>query len=131
MPNTFLIGIGPIILEAVFVGLYSMGITWIFYPFIGWFGSGFMKHFLGYWLGIANMFCQLTYNRPFTTSISHLILWSIAEGVLFLVAALCIPSYLSPWLKPKVTVIGSIIGFSAHLVAEFLGIHRYFCTNSL
>jgi len=122
--------LGELGMETFLVGCYSLLITMVFYPTIGWVGVGFMKHFLGYFLGIQSRYCEWkTGRKKFHPSDGYLslVMTSLMEGGAFWVGANAIPLVGMGMGKVWIGWIGFIIGCVAHLLAEFTGIHQWFC----
>jgi hypothetical protein len=117
--------------EAVFVGIYSV-VIWLgvssagatsFGSFATYFITGFLKHYLGYWLGLHDYYlrygdaCRGIRSRA---SKATLVQESILEGVWFmgwltLVAGGDAPSAVF------------MVGAATHIAAEWSGLHRVFC----
>lgn len=94
--------------------------TKIFYPYLGWFGVGVAKHFIGAISGIQSWYCQLEY--PIQKDWWQLLRECALEGLVFVIGA----HFFSFFLLSPIWV-GAMIGFTAHFIAEFTGIHRRFC----
>jgi hypothetical protein len=132
------------VVEALVVGLYSTSIflalreickifgdysnpSYLFY-----FSVGFMKHLLGYFTGIHNYYCfygyacknqeKQPYPHPHLSNTKNLLLESILEGVWFITCILLLKSYISP-----VPLLIFLIGSFTHILAEYVGVHHYFC----
>ena len=97
------------LIEAPLVGLYAL----LFYYISGrnLFITGFLKHFMGYYLGIHSLYCR----RKMTTK--NLLRDSILEGLVFYV--------IHPNTPMNVVLTGSVL----HLGAEVTGMHSRFCSG--
>ena len=130
------------IFEATFVGIYSCVIAIIlsfvvhnyYYLF---FLTGFIKHMGGYYLNIHTYYCNhgdacmrmrngnnnnnvlISKNKP-----TQLIFESIIEGLAYIVGGV-----ICSFLIPNIYVSIFIVGIAMHILAELLGIHRFFCKN--
>ena len=99
------------------------------------FIHGFLKHLLGYLLGIHTYYCNngSACNKSSadagklvaSTTNTQLFFECIGEGILFLMlgSLFYMSSYL---LKHKIITI-FFIGFSLHVIFELLGFHALFC----
>ena len=105
-----------LLLQSVFVGIYSVSIfillSKIGYPNL--FLTGFIKHFLGYILGLQDIFCKCLIDYPFLSLMRDCSL----EGILFLI-----------FLQGSNLFTKFLFGFSLHIISEYLGIHKYFCKS--
>ena len=97
------------LIEAPLVGLYAL----LFYYISGrnLFITGFLKHFMGYYLGIHSLYCR----RKMTTK--NLLRDSILEGLVFYL--------IHPNTPMNVVLTGSVL----HLGAEVTGMHSKFCSG--
>ena len=117
--------------ESLFVGVYSC-ILYLLVPIgdtrTALFVVGFLKHYLGNWLGIQDYYCNNGYScksqRPtkYTVTHSDLILESVAEGVLFLILGTALLM-----LNKNMIVTYFLIGMIMHLLFEFSGAHQKIC----
>ena len=115
-----------VILESVFVGAYTLCIFLIISSivkqplYIILFILGCVKHSMGYFLGLHDLYCKKCSNhkraKPPTA------LETVGEGVLFLVVELLISGIFT-------NIYANIffLGFLLHMVFEYTGIHRWFC----
>lgn len=134
--------ISPIIIlfvESNLVGLFAVTLSYILYSFffslkndfIFFFIVGFLKHYLGYIIGLQTWYCEERNKRTKTsvaTSVakSPSLLENIQEGIAFVVISFIIRKF----LKIKdIYFIAFLTGFILHLLAEFSGIHTIFCKN--
>jgi hypothetical protein len=124
-----------IIFESLFVGLYCLFLYTILgnlniklnkYYFL--FIFGFLKHFLSYYFGIHDYYCNNGYacnnynNSKKKSDTKYLIFDSILEGFLFIVVG----HYIFNCFKNK--YLGFfVIGVFLHLSAELFFIHTFFC----
>ena len=101
------------------------------------FLSGFIKHVGGYYLNIHTYYCNhgdacmrmrngnnnnnvlISKNKP-----TQLIFESIIEGLAYIVGGV-----ICSFLIPNIYVSIFIVGIAMHILAELLGIHRFFCKN--
>ena len=101
------------------------------------FSTGFIKHFLGYFLQIHTYYCNYGYscissskkNKKYQISKKHigiLILESIIEGFIFLFLGNILYSITRNINITYVFIIGCLL----HLISEIIGIHKYFCKYS-
>jgi len=112
-------------IESIFVGIYcyiiynTINIFTIKNIYYKIFIIGFIKHFLGYYLGLHNYYCSYDCNNSNSIAISnYLITDSIGEGFLFL--------FLYTLIKfNKNNII--FVGIFIHLLFEILGFHKLFC----
>ena len=130
------------IFESIFVGIYSGVIAIIlsfaihnYYYLL--FLTGFIKHVGGYYLNIHTYYCNhgdacmrmrngnnnnnvlISKNKP-----TQLIFESIIEGLAYIVGGV-----ICSFLIPNIYVSIFIVGIAMHILAELLGIHRFFCKN--
>jgi len=121
-----------IIFESVFVGLYCLFLYTIFsnitlnkYLFL--YLLGFLKHYLSYYIGIHDYYCNNGYaccnnNSKKISDTKYLLFDSILEGFLFIIVGHFILKYLTN------KYLGFfVIGVFLHLFAELFYIHTFFC----
>jgi len=122
-----------IIFEALFVGLYCLFLYIILgnlklnlYYFL--FIFGFLKHFLSYYFGIHDYYCNNGYacnncnNSNKISDIKYLLFDSILEGFLFIIVGYYILNcFANKYLG------FFVIGVFLHLFAELFYIHKFFC----
>lgn len=118
--------------ESLFVGVYSC----LIYFFVSYvvvssnftlllFVVGFLKHFLGYYLKIQDFYCSTCVKGSKSqVSLRDLSVESILEGVVFIIFGFL----LGVFIKNR-GVLVFLVGFSLHIVAEFAGVHKFFCKN--
>ena len=116
------------IYESLFLGVYSC-ILYLLVPIsdprIALFVIGFLKHYLGNWLGIQDYYCNNGYScksqRPskYTVTQNALILESIAEGGLFLLFGTVLMN-----IQKNMIVTYFLIGALLHLSFEISGVHQ-------
>ena len=107
-----------IIIEALFVGLYTQGISYFIKNI---FLLGFIKHLLGHYLNLHTYYCKYgnaclkikKYSKD-KVSIIQLIVESILEGFLFII-------------MNNITKNKFLIGLLLHLIFDVFGLHRIFC----
>ena len=129
------------IFESILVGIYS-GVIAIILSFVLHnyyyllFLTGFIKHVGGYYLNIHTYYCNygdactrtrngnnnnilISTNKPI-----QLIFESIIEGIAYVVCG-----FICSFLISNMYVSVFIVGIAMHILAELLGIHRFFCKN--
>ena len=116
------------IVEAFIIGCYSLLLSLPLKTLIKdnnmlFFLTGFLKHFLGRFIGIHSLYCKMHKLEINKINFVTLLEESILEGFLYLIAGNIIFKYFN---------VGSffIIGFILHIVFEMLGIHRSFLQNT-
>ena len=136
------------IFESIFVGVYSVVIFLVLSLFFQdytklLFVTGLFKHFLGYFLQIHRYYCNHGYacegripgSIQSLPNITLLVFESILEGFAFLVFGLSLRHIFTQILgkynihnkKEENIIMIFLLGLSFHLVAEFTGMHTYFC----
>jgi hypothetical protein len=97
--------------EATIVGIYSF-IIFSLFSTLPIFWIGFLKHFLGYFLGLHEMYCVYHGKKHIfitTYFIGDCILEGIGFSMLFYI-----------FMNPFIT------GFVFHILSEYTGIHKLF-----
>jgi len=125
------------LIEAVVVGVYSLicfilvgnlelGYSWTLLL------TGFIKHFLGYYLGIHREYCK-KYSVEFTNTFSMVFVESLGEALLYLITGNLIlnTGILNGGIMDSKEVIAFLIGFVLHIIFELLGLHPLFCNKLL
>lgn len=119
-----------ILFEALFVGLYTSSI----FAFVGiikkyisihmlYFVTGFIKHFLAKLINIHSYYCKNSCNAVDTSeTIYQLATDSIIEGLAFILVGMIIT------IPPTIKIM-FIVGLVMHLLAELLGVHKYYCKH--
>lgn len=121
-----------IIFESLFVGLYCLFLYIIFSNFnlnlnkhCFLFLFGFLKHYLSYYFGIHDYYCNNGYackKCKKKSDIEYLLFDSIIDGFLFIIVG----NYILNCFANK--YLGFfIIGVFLHLFAELFYIHKFFC----
>ena len=110
-----------IIIESIFIGLYCVMLFYIFNFNIIFFG--FIKHFSGYLLGLHQYYCN--YKKNMNLNNNNIFIESILESIYFYIFYIFIKKFINNEYH-----IYFIMGFVTHLLAEFLGIHKYFLDNN-
>jgi len=122
-----------IIFETLFVGLYCLFLYTILSniitlnKYIFLFILGFLKHYLSYYIGIHDYYCNNGYvcnisNSKKISDTKYLVFDSILEGLLFIIVG----NYILNYFKNK--YLGFfVIGVFLHLFAELFYIHNFFC----
>jgi len=116
------------ILEAIFIGLYSLllyiPIDLLFKNvYLIFFVTGFLKHFLGYFIGIHTLYCKYNGLEIAKINLIKLVLESLFEGLLFLLLGTLINSN-----SKKIEIF--VIGFFLHIIFEIIGLHNVFINNT-
>ena len=113
-----------LLLEAVFVGGFTLTIYLAFsYLFILpeytlLFVIGGLKHALGYFTGLQRYYCKCSQHKNVKVPTPFEI---VGEGALFVVLGAVLKPIQTMPLKLFLT------GFSAHIIFDVLGGHRWFC----
>jgi hypothetical protein len=124
-----------VFIESMLVGIYSILIYLIFENFISnnyilLLVCGFIKHFLGYYLNIWTWYCnngnacfESLIKGKYISSSKNLLVESVLEGLLYLLVG-------SLFIKTTNKIILFFgLGFSLHMIFEWLGIHHKFCKD--
>lgn len=130
-----------IVIEGVIVGMFGLVIYVLFSKIKNvhalYFIVGFLKHLLGYVIGLHSLYCK--YGNAcrvgsYATSIysNHLLIECILEGVLFVCFRIFIVWVFTKLLNVKITrnanlVIIFSIGVCLHILFEVVYIHGMFC----
>jgi hypothetical protein len=119
------------IYESIFVGVYSC-ILYLLIPIndtrLALFVVGFLKHYLGNWLGIHDYYCNNGYacksQGPSKYAVTQLALMleSATEGGLFLLFGIVLMQ-----IQKNMIVTYFLIGMLLHLLFEFSGAHQKIC----
>ena len=116
------------VIEAFIIGCYSLLLSLPLSVIIKdnnilFFLTGFLKHFLGHYIGIHSIYCEMHHLRLNKVNIVTLLEQSILEGFLYVIGGNLIFKYFN---------VSSffIIGFILHIIFEIIGIHRSFISNS-
>ena len=125
------------IFEAILVGLYEMGLYFIFSLYIKNFYVlllvvGFCKHFLGKLIGLQTWFCNngsaciktLSQNQKYVANSIHLLRSSVGEAIAHLILGILLAGFLAK------EYLFFAIGIILHISAESLGIHNNFCRDN-
>jgi hypothetical protein len=114
-----------LLLQSIFVGLYSLVIHWglsgivIHAPeYVIMFILGCFKHAFGYFIGLHAYFCKCSRNKKMTMPTAF---ENVGEGVLFVVMNELL------WFIQNIHLKVFWIGVLIHLIAEFIGFHKWFC----
>jgi hypothetical protein len=97
--------------EAIVVGIYSFVLFSILSP-LPIFWIGFLKHFLGYFLGLQYLYC-IHHGKKHNFITEYFIGECIWEGIGFNILF-----YI--FMNPFIT------GFTFHILSEYTGIHKVF-----
>lgn len=119
-----------LLLEAFVIGVYCMLLYMCLHPvnILVWFLFGFVKHFVAYYIGIHDYYCQhgycpSCYNKSKSIG-TYIVFDSILEGFLFILVGLIVNIF------TKYRYIAMfVMGFSVHIFAEIFQIHSYFCKH--
>lgn len=109
-----------LILESIFVGIY-MVFLYLYLQTNNLFIIGFIKHLFGYFLFIHNYYCK-TNCKATSALFRPVILESIIEGIYFYFLYKLLHKRISNKLH-----LYFIMGFSTHILAEYIGIHKLLC----
>jgi hypothetical protein len=112
-------------LETLFVGVYTAIIIIFLSLFIEdmkllFFTTGFLKHFLGYYLNIHGEYCKIYRGENYIATPKNLLSESFLEGMAFLTAgeinknSINLPEF------------GFLTGCTFHVLSEILYIHDYY-----
>lgn len=132
-------------METFFVGFYCSALAFLLLlgmniSLLFFFVLGFAKHYLAYFLGIHDVYCNQgraciqrnsTNKQKYKATNKHLFLESILEGIWFLIIGGLFMMFVGEKKHKKNTLLFFVFLFLAggftHLLAEFVGIHDYFC----
>jgi hypothetical protein len=131
------------IIEAVIVGIYTTIIYAIIRIFImDLFGVGvgvgvgvlfllgFLKHFLGYLLGLHSIYCKYGFacggNAKRVFDDGTFIIYSIFEGIYFVFLGGILFWWLGSIISPYVIIY--LVGFILHILFEIFGMHKKWCS---
>ena len=129
-----------IIVESAFIGLYCASLYFTvnqsFFPllsgnrnniYVTFFIVGFIKHFIGYLVGIQTTYCRQN-GKTYVKS-PNLFIESLLEGCAFLtfgaIGILCWPGG-----EHHLFLLYFIMGAAIHMLAEITGIHKYFIAHN-
>lgn len=118
-----------VLIEAVLVGLLSWVVSLIVSMFFGSvtitsvFLIGFLKHFISGIIGLHTWYCAYKFDKEYTIRYPKLVLESIIEGIIFIL--------MYKMISTRVSYPFFVIGFSLHLIAEILGVHKIFCLSRI
>lgn len=123
-----------LLLEAIFVGIYScilyIGLSYfisnLFYTLLI---TGFIKHFLGYYLRIQSAYCKIHVDPTAFAIPYQLILLSFMEAGLYLIVGTSIHRLVSIHTFFNKCGLFFGIGFLLHFFAKQVGIHDFFLQN--
>jgi hypothetical protein len=112
-------------LEAVIVGMYTSCVYIVCSPipdpYLLFFTIGFVKHFVGYYLGIHSYYCKSTCGKNNAVD-TNLLRDSLIEGCIFMVVGITLERYVK-----NEFMLFLLLGFIIHILAEMLSIHKLFC----
>ena len=113
-----------LIIEALFIGLYTSILSLLplhkINIYIYLFIIGFLKHFIGYYIGIHNYYCNI-YNKSVLIS-NKIYIYSIYEGIVFIIIGIIVKRLLNLNLFKTLF----ITGFLFHIIAEYIYLHKFF-----
>lgn len=116
-----------LIIEALFIGLYTSFLSLFLLLFskiniyIYLFIIGFLKHLIGYYIGLHYYYC--INNGKKSVLISNIIFKdSIYEGICFIIIGIIVIRLLNLNLFLSLF----ITGFIFHIIAEYIYLHKYF-----
>jgi hypothetical protein len=126
------------IIEAIFVGIYTIFIYLLFSPFFKNFYflllvCGFFKHFFGSSFGLWTWYCNngyacskvLNQEQYYESNTLYLLRHSIYEAFIFLIIGTILK-----FIIPKCIYLFLVMGIILHLGSEHIGVHKIFCMNS-
>jgi hypothetical protein len=97
---------------------------------------GYIKHALGYLLGLQTLYCNLGYQcRKIHKNDVKIKKWkakpptffeNILEGIAFVIIGIILKKYFS---INNIFLITFLTGILLHLIAEIIGLHTFFCKN--
>ena len=117
-----------ILLESVFVGIYSMLLSIIVlrlfnFPLVfNIFIIGFLKHYISGIVGLQHYYCSMSIKCN-KFNLDYLILESIGEGFLFLMTYFI----LSKFVGQRGYTTFFMIGILLHITFQQLNVHSLFC----
>jgi hypothetical protein len=126
-------------LEACIVGIYS-SLLYLLFRHLGISNIqqllcvvGFFKHLFGSYLGVHTYYCNFGYAcletttqyKTKLTNDNNLLLYSFIESILYLFVGNIFLYIFQRRLK--IVYLFFIIGFSLHIISEFVNIHKYYC----
>ena len=112
------------IFEALFIGFYTFilfNLIKINNIYLHIFILGFIKHILGYYLGLHNFYCMFKCIKNYVIYKNNkflLLFDSILEGILFLFSLLFFNYNAKSYF---------IFGFIIHIIFELFNYHKLFC----
>jgi hypothetical protein len=117
------------LIESILVGIYATVLYFILNSFnlnytVLLFLLGFLKHFLGYYLGIQSVYCG--FYKQGSKAVSNFILVlleSTLEGILFIVLGTLLKT------KININIIPFVISLTLHIIFEITGVHSFFLKN--
>jgi len=117
-----------LIIEAFFIGIYTSLFN-IFTNnlniYIDFFIIGFLKHLIGYYLQLHDYYCYNKKNKKAIIN-KYIIKDSIYEGICFILIGNIIKKLFD---LENMRIVLFLVGFSFHIIAEFIGLHNYFLNN--
>ena len=120
-----------VLTESLFVGVYTCIISFFVSFLVSsnftllLFVVGFLKHFLGYYLKIQDYYCATCVKGSKSHTTKQILFGeSILEGGVFIILGLLLKVFIE-----NRTVLMFLLGFLLHMIAEFVGVHKYFCKN--
>jgi hypothetical protein len=102
----------PLLEESIFVGFYCYILYYLLNSYLPIFWIGFIKHFLGYYLGLQTLYCS-RHGRKKSIITKRFLIDCLYEGLGF--------SILFYILKNAF-----VVGVVFHLLSEYIGIHKLF-----
>jgi hypothetical protein len=128
-----------LLVEAILVGFYTVFIAFfILTPFFSsikkkniefyffFFILGILKHYFGYLTGLQAWYCYNKINKTKKLNKTNApnLLQYMEEGIAFIILSFLIQTFLK--IK-NIYFLAFLVGFFAHLLADFFGIHTFFC----
>ena len=131
------------LLEAFLVGIYSVIIYFLVSFFISSFTLsllivGFLKHYLGYYIGIHTLYCKYgekcmqihNNNTNYISNNNYIRYFSFMELLFYLILGYIISIFFF-WINNPIIkniIIFFFIGFTIHILSEKYFIHNIFCS---
>ena len=113
-----------LIIEAFIIGVYTslFGIFKInLNIYFDLFIIGFLKHLIGYYSQLHNFYCSMVNKKSIINN--YIIKDSIYEGICFIIIGIIIIKLFN---LNNMKIALFLIGFIFHIIAEFIGLHKYF-----
>ena len=132
--------------ESTIVGIYTTVLAFVLSFFIPstqknvlnfiffFFTLGFIKHFLGFYLGLQSFYCNYGIEcrkRENNTNLKARkpsFFENLSEGIIFVVFGLILKNLFSIFkYGNNIYLISFFTGFFLHLISDIIGVHTFFC----